>query len=139
MHTALHIGEAAGYRRTMLDIGPHLQPLLTRQTRRRTTAAIARLLLRALIDETGQKTPPAEPPGEYVESLTAREQEVLVLLARRYANKEIAQELFITTNTVKRHTLQIFAKLGVNDRRAAVERARQLGLLKDDAQNPRSA
>ncbi len=139
MHTALHIGETAGYRRTMLDIGPHLQPLLTRQTRRGMTAAIARLLLRALIDETGQKTPPAQPTDEYVESLTAREQEVLVLLARRYANKEIAQELFITTNTVKRHTLQIFAKLGVNDRRAAVERARQLGLLKDDAQNPRSA
>jgi len=54
------------------------------------------------------------------------------LLARRYANKEIAQEMFITPNTVKRHTLQVFAKLGVNDRRTAVEKARQLGLLNDE-------
>ena len=89
---------------------------------------MARLLLRALADEAGQKAPPAS-TAAYVDALTAREVEVLALLARRYANKEIAQELFITPNTVKRHTLQIFAKLGVNDRRAAVERAQQLGLL----------
>jgi len=133
LHTALYLGEGAGYRRTFLDIGPRLQALLMRQTRRRTTAAMARLLLRALADEPGQKAQPADPAGEYVEALTAREREVLTLLAHRYANKEIAQELFITTNTAKRHTLQIFAKLGVNDRRAAVERARQLGLLKDEA------
>ncbi|HHW87291.1 MAG TPA: hypothetical protein GX400_13915 [Chloroflexi bacterium] len=133
MHTALHIADAAGYRRTFLDIGPRLQPLLMRQTRRNTTAALARNLLRALADEPGQKASPSAPAGEYIEALTPREMEVLALLARRFANKEIAQELFITTNTVKRHTLQIFAKLGVNGRRAAVERARQLGLLQDGA------
>jgi LuxR family maltose regulon positive regulatory protein len=130
LHTALHLGGETGFRRTLLDIGPRLQPLLARQTRRQSVAAYARLLLRTLADESEQKAPPADPVGEYVEALTAREREVLTLLARRYANKEIAQELLITTNTVKRHTLQIFAKLGVNDRRAAVERARQLGLLR---------
>jgi LuxR family maltose regulon positive regulatory protein len=131
LRTALHLGEEAGYRRTLLDIGPRLQPLLMRQTRRKATAALARLLLRALVDESGQMAPPAAPTGEYVETLTPRETEVLMLLARRYTNKEIAQELVIAPNTVKRHTLQIFAKLGANDRRAAVERAQQLGLLRN--------
>ena len=129
LHTALRAGEHAGFRRTFLDIGARLQGLLTRQLRQRSTAAAARLLLRALAGELERKAPPAVSTGEYVDALTAREMEVLMLLARRYANKEIAQELFITPNTVKRHTLQIFAKLGVNDRRAAVERAQQLGLL----------
>ncbi len=129
LHTALHLGNDAGYRRTFLDIGPRLQGPLTRQTRKRSTAATARLLLRALAGEQEQAAPPASPAGDSVNVLTAREQEVLALLARRYANKEIAEELVITPNTVKRHTLQIFAKLGVNDRRAAVERAQQLGLL----------
>ena len=129
LHTALHLGNDAGYRRTFLDIGPRLQGPLTRQTRKRSTAATARLLLRALAGEQEQAAPPASPAGDSANALTAREQEVLALLARRYANKEIAEELVITPNTVKRHTLQIFAKLGVNDRRAAVERAQQLGLL----------
>jgi LuxR family maltose regulon positive regulatory protein len=133
LHTALLLGEAAGYRRTFLDTGACLQGPLTRQMRQRSTAATARVLLRALADEARQrKAPPAVPAGEYVDALTARELEVLTLLARRYANKEVAQELFITPNTVKRHTLQIFVKLGVNDRRAAVERAQQLGLLDDE-------
>ncbi|MFN3332023.1 MAG: LuxR C-terminal-related transcriptional regulator, partial [Caldilinea sp.] len=133
MQLALHLGEEAGYRRTFLDIGSRLHSLLTRQMRYKSTAAMARLLLRALADESGQAARPAVPAQEYVEALTARETEVLMLLARRYSNKEIAQDLFITTNTVKRHTLQIFAKLGVNDRRAAVERARQLGLLNTES------
>ena len=129
LHTALHLGNDAGYRRTFLDIGPRLQGPLTRQTRKRSTAATARLLLRALAGEQEQAAPPAIAAGDSANALTAREQEVLALLARRYANKEIAEELVITPNTVKRHTLQIFDKLGVNDRRAAVERAQQLGLL----------
>ncbi len=132
LHTALHLGQNAGYQRTFLDIGPRLQGPLTRQTRKRSTAAMARLLLRALASEQEQQAPPAAPAGDSVNALTAREMEVLALLARRYANKEIARELFITPNTVKRHTLQIFAKFGVNDRRAAVERAQQLGLLNDE-------
>ena len=133
MHTALYLGGETGLRRTLLDIGPCLQGLLTRQVRNKSTGAAARILLRALADEPGQRPQSADSAREYVEALSAREKEVLTLLARRYANKEIAQELFITTNTVKRHTIQIFAKLGVNDRRSAVERARQLGLLKDEA------
>jgi len=52
-------------------------------------------------------------------ALTDREREVLDLLAQGLANKEIAERLFITTNTVKRHLKAIFEKLGVHTRSAA--------------------
>ncbi len=54
-----------------------------------------------------------------LDSLTEREREVLVLLARGLTNKEIAKQLIITTNTVKRHLKSLFAKLDVGTRSAA--------------------
>jgi LuxR family maltose regulon positive regulatory protein len=51
------------------------------------------------------------------------------LLGERDSNKEIADRLFIAPSTVKRHTLNIYRKLDVNDRRAAVARATELGLV----------
>jgi DNA-binding CsgD family transcriptional regulator len=55
-----------------------------------------------------------------VEPLTPREQEVLTLVAQGYQNKEIAERLFIATNTVQNHLRSIFAKLGVQSRTQAV-------------------
>lgn len=64
-----------------------------------------------------------------VEPLTMREQDVLARLAQRMTNKEIAQVLFVSTETVKTHLKNINLKLGVNNRRDAVSEARRLGLL----------
>jgi DNA-binding NarL/FixJ family response regulator len=64
-------------------------------------------------------------------NLTTREIEVLTLLAQGLGNKEIASELFITTNTVKRHLKSIYAKLDVNTRAAASAFAIRLGLRPD--------
>ncbi len=58
-----------------------------------------------------------------LDSLSAREREVLALLTQGYTNKEIAQQLVVTVNTVKKHTQSIFTKLNVNSRAAAVGRA----------------
>jgi LuxR family maltose regulon positive regulatory protein len=66
-----------------------------------------------------------------VEALTEREIEVLRLLAQHYSNKEIGAQLVITLATVKRHTTNIFGKLEASNRREAVARARQLGILPD--------
>ena len=60
--------------------------------------------------------------------LTAREREVLELLAQGLTNKEIATELFITTNTVKRHLKSIFEKLDVHTRSAAAAKAVDAGV-----------
>lgn len=61
-------------------------------------------------------------------SLTEREREVLVLLARGLTNKEIAYKLTITPNTVKRHLKSLFAKLDVNTRSAASAKAISMGI-----------
>ena len=62
-------------------------------------------------------------------SLSNRELDIINLLAQRLSNKEIADKLFISTATVKRHTINIYQKLGVNKRREAVEMARKTGII----------
>lgn len=86
--------------------------------------------------------PPALPPApvsqtsplfaqprhpDLLELLTNRELEVLQLLALRMTNKEIAQALGITTGTVKQHTINVFRKLHVDNRREAIVQARAMG------------
>ena len=61
--------------------------------------------------------------------LSSRETEVLMLVARGHTNAEIGGELFISEATVKTHLLRTFAKLGVNDRTAAVTHAIALGMI----------
>lgn len=63
-----------------------------------------------------------------LQSLTDREREVLVLLARGLTNKEIARDLTITPNTVKRHLKSLFTKLDVNTRSAASAKAISMGV-----------
>jgi LuxR family maltose regulon positive regulatory protein len=73
---------------------------------------------------------PARPSQAHlIEPLTDRELRVLELLARRYSNKEIAGRLVLSPATVKRHTANIYQKLGVHSRRAAVDKATALGIL----------
>jgi len=66
------------------------------------------------------------------EPLSTREQEVLELVARGATNREAARQLFVSEATVKTHLLHVYAKLGVNDRAAAVAEAFQRGLLTTD-------
>jgi LuxR family maltose regulon positive regulatory protein len=67
-----------------------------------------------------------------VEPLSERELQVLQLLAQGAPNPEIAQELVITVDTVKRHVSHIFAKLGAKNRIQAVKQAQKLGLLEEE-------
>lgn len=61
--------------------------------------------------------------------LSAREHNVLVLVAKGATNREIAKELFVSEATVKTHLTHLYAKLGINDRAAAVATAYQRGIL----------
>jgi DNA-binding CsgD family transcriptional regulator len=61
--------------------------------------------------------------------ITAREMEILTLVARGLSNREIAAELFVSENTVKTHCSRAFDKLGAVRRTQAVQRGKELGLL----------
>jgi DNA-binding NarL/FixJ family response regulator len=81
-------------------------------------------LVLAATDSAFAKAPPPPP-----DMLSAREHQVLTLLARGYTNREIAQELVITPSTVKVHVEHILAKLGVADRTQAAVVALELGYI----------
>jgi LuxR family maltose regulon positive regulatory protein len=90
--------------------------------------------LATAFDRQGTPVLPTARPGAttvpgLVEPLSARELEVLALLAAGRPNRAIAGQLFISVDTVKRHVSHLFAKLGVANRTEAVARARALGLL----------
>lgn len=76
-----------------------------------------------------KRSPRAADPGSAAtEQLSERERQVLRLLSRGAANKEIAQALFLAEGTVKNHVTNILSKLGVTDRTQAALRARELGI-----------
>ena len=68
-------------------------------------------------------------PQPLLEPLSERELEVLKLLGTELSGPEIARELTVSLNTVRTHTKNIYSKLGVSNRRAAIRRAEELGLL----------
>lgn len=73
----------------------------------------------------------AAPPPTLLPGLTIREIEVLDHVARGRTNREIAQRLYLSDKTVRNHVSNIFTKLGVADRAAAGEMARDAGLGRD--------
>jgi len=78
-----------------------------------------------LTEESNSQPAPPEP----AEPLTPREQEVLQLIAAGLSNRQIADQLSLSVNTVKMYSSQLYQKLGVNRRTEAVARARELHLL----------
>ena len=88
-----------------------------------------RLLERLSEPEPQPQSGPAEPP----DGLTARESEVLVLIAEGLTNQEIARTLHVSTATVKTHINNLFAKTGLKDRAQAVRYAYGKGLVRPPA------
>lgn len=91
-------------------------------------ALLAPSVTRRIIEQFARR--PVKPElGEQLEALTAREREVLVLLARGRSNAELADELFVTSGTIKTHVSSLLAKLGLRDRVQAVVLAYESGLV----------
>ena len=99
---------------------------LLRQARARGVAPAYINALLAACDAIG--TDVTDDPG-LVEPLSARELELLHLLASGLSTSDMAEQLFITTGTARNHLKNIFGKLGVHSRVQAIERARALNLL----------
>ncbi len=116
-----------GWVRLFTDLGGDMEDLLRQLPR---GAVSPRALERILATFPVQQRAVAAPDqSQLIEPLSKRELEVLALLGARDSNKEMAERLFISPGTVKRHTISIYRKLDVNDRRQAVARAVELGLL----------
>jgi LuxR family maltose regulon positive regulatory protein len=124
---ALRLAEAEGYVRVFVDEGAPIATLLQDVSRRHPSWRYPRRLLDVVGQRGGEPVAPAHPG--LVEPLSAREQDVLRLLATDLDGPAIARELVVSLNTLRTHTKNIYAKLGVNSRREAVSRAGDLDLL----------
>jgi DNA-binding NarL/FixJ family response regulator len=91
-------------------------------------ALLAPSITRRLVEQFVHRPPPSERP-DAVSELTARELDVLRLLARGLSNAEIADELIVGDATVKTHVARILHKLGLRDRVQAVVTAYECGLV----------
>lgn len=130
---ALTMAHSAKFIRIFLDKGSGLIPLLHMAISKQVFPEYARSLL-ALFE--GTMPPPMQTSvvseqddSHLVEAISEREIEVLQLLADGRTNKEMAQAMFVSVNTIKSHLKSIYGKLNVNNRREAVSRARLLHLI----------
>jgi LuxR family maltose regulon positive regulatory protein len=122
---AVALAEPEGYVRVFIDEGPRMAALLKLAAKQPNAPSYLRRLLAAVVTAEGAAAV-AQP---LIEPLSERELEVLRLLATDLGGPEIARELVVSLSTVRTHTQNIYAKLGVNSRRAAIRRAADLGLL----------
>ena len=125
LRRALTLAEPEGYVRTFTDEGPPIASLLKAAAKQGIAPSYVRRLLAAAKKIEGG--PPVQPG--LIEPLSERELDVLRLLGTDLDGPDIARELTVALSTVRTHTNRIYAKLGVNNRRAAVRRARELDLL----------
>lgn len=126
LERALRLAEPEGYLRLFADLGMPMARMLQEARARGVLPEYVGALLAACgagiaASSAAMRTLP--------EPLTAREQEILRLIAAGLTNREIGDRLFISPETVKKHTGSIFGKLGVGRRTEAVARARALDLL----------
>lgn len=129
LQAALAKGEPEGFTRSFLDHGPPMQALLQTALAAGVHTAYANRLLTTFQSEAqtgGLQTGKMYAP---VESLTARELEVLRLLSSDLSIPAIADSLFISTGTLRTHVKRIYRKLQVHSRFEAVTKGRDLGFI----------
>ena len=112
-----------GYRFQFTFVSPVIRPILQRMAGRTKHDAFVRSVLERLPEEVGFI---AHQP---IDPLTDRELDVLAEIAAGYSNEEIADRLFISRGTVKRHASNIYLKLGAHHRAEAAAKGRELGLI----------
>jgi LuxR family maltose regulon positive regulatory protein len=136
------LAQPGGFIRLFVDLGPSIAGLLAELVPQDhgTQPYIDQILTALKKDEVllrkggRMKDESFLPPSSLrlhplIEPLTNREQDVLELLAQRLSNQEIAERLFVSPSTVKTHNKNIFAKLNAKNRRQAIARAQELGLI----------
>ncbi|MGH9229909.1 MAG: LuxR C-terminal-related transcriptional regulator [Acidimicrobiales bacterium] len=127
LEAALRLGEPAGLVSTVVDEGHEIHELLEALP----TDAVLDGYVERLLDAA--RIRPAPPRGQgaqpLVDRLSDRELTTLHYLASRLTYREIANELYVSVNTVKSHIKAVYRKLGASSRTEAVKAARQIGVL----------
>ena len=133
---ALHLARPGGFIRVFASLGKPMQEMLLRLAGQDHVAEMIHPILAAFPEEDqhlmsgeGPARHPALASTTLIEPLTPRELEVLTLLREPLSVKEIAQTLNISYATARRHTINLYGKLGVNKRWGAVSRAEELNIL----------
>ncbi|AHY45641.1 ATP-dependent transcriptional regulator [Rubrobacter radiotolerans] len=134
LERALTLAEPEGYVRVFVDEGRPMAGLLSEAVAHGIMPDYAGRLLAVFEAETHKSEdeshlPNALPARSVIEPLSARELEILRLIAQGLSNRQIGERLFLALSTVKGHNRIIFSKLMVGRRTEAVARARELGLL----------
>jgi LuxR family maltose regulon positive regulatory protein len=132
LRRALTLAEPEGYVRVFVDEGPPMASLLRAVAKQGTARNYVRRLL-AAVNETEHDSPIKQ---ALVEPLSERELDVLRLLGTDLDGPAIARELMVSLNTMRTHTKNIYAKLAVTSRRAAVRRAAELDLPRTRNRQP---
>jgi LuxR family maltose regulon positive regulatory protein len=127
---ALELGEVENRLATFVEEGPAMERLLRIARAKGLAPGFVERIL-AAFDARRKRRPQLPPVAEepLIEPLSARELEVLRQLDGPLSTPEIAEELVVSTNTVRTHIKSIYGKLGVHGRSAAVRRARELSLV----------
>lgn len=138
LQQAVELARPGGLIRVFVDLGPQMRSMLSRLAEQGIAAQAIQPILAAFAqqDAAGAAERGAQPalhgalrvPG-LLEPLTLREWEILTLLRQPHSGKEIAGKLCISPATLKRHTSNIYGKLGVHNRWDAVAAAEDLGVL----------
>jgi LuxR family transcriptional regulator, maltose regulon positive regulatory protein len=129
LERALTVAEPEGYVRIFTDEGPPMAALLTAAAQRGIVPGYVGRLLTTFRESRPRPVGASGSEG-LVGPLSERELDVLRLLASDLGGPDIARELVLSLNTVRTHTKNIYAKLAVSNRRAAVRRATELDLLR---------
>ena len=131
LNDALALAEPGGFIRIFIDEEIPMAQLLCEAATLGILPDYVRKLL-AVFEAEKQKSesrPDLSPARHLIDPLSERELEVLNLLRSELSGPEIAQRLIVSLNTLRSHTKNIFNKLGVNNRRAAIRRAEELDLF----------
>jgi ATP/maltotriose-dependent transcriptional regulator MalT len=141
---SLALAEPGGFIRKFVDLGPPMADLQKRLQKQNVAEDYIKRILADFSNEELEYTletsnhdrlsppPPPSPLSDVlplVDPLTHRETDILELLAKRLQNKEIAENLCISPETVKTHLNNIYQKLGVANRRKAVKQAKDMGIV----------
>ena len=130
LRDALMLAEPDGFMRIFLDEGAVMAQLLSDAMAQGMMPGYVSKLL--AVFEAEKQEPDLPLPQALIDPLSERELEVLALVAAGLKNKEIAEQLFISLNTVLYHIKNIYDKLGVRKRTLAIIKARELDLLPEE-------